>query len=134
MKWLKLAFSLLGFIFEFCIPIILFGGVIPYTYETAQTGLTKMGYIAIIIFALIVSKKIKEKLLQRKKSLVRGLFLSVFPIVMWLIVNLSVDWIVGFIADFASYWDKVIIFIILGRLFYTIEETLNASEETKLDR
>lgn len=128
MKWLKYAFYILGFAFQYCIPLLLFGGVIPYTHENLSAGLTGMGYIAIIIFGLIIGKKIKEKLLQRPKTLLRGIFLSLFPIAMWLIVNLCLGWIVGFVDEISLYWDKIIPFIVLGRLFYTIEEAMVGSE------
>ena len=65
MKWLKYAFSILGFSFQYIIPIILFGGVIPYTHDGISAGLTKMGYIAIIVICIIIGKKIKEKLLMK---------------------------------------------------------------------
>lgn len=128
MKWLKYAFYTLGFAFQYVIPLLLFGGVVPYTHDGIRAGLTGMGYIAIIIFCLIVGKKIKEKLLQRPKSLLRGIFLSLFPIAMWLIVNIGLGWIIGFVDEISLYWDKIILFIVLGRLFYTIEEAIVGSE------
>ena len=81
-----------------------------------------MGYIAVVLFALVCIKKLKEKLLSKPKSLQRGIVLSLFPIILWLVINVSVDYVVRFIADFAEYWDKVLLFIILGRIFYTIHE------------
>lgn len=135
MKWLKSAFSaknifaLLGFVFQYCVPLFLFGAVIPYTHDGISAGLTKMGYVAIIVFLIICGKKMKEKVLAKPKSLARGLFLSLFPIIAWGVVNLCVDWIIGFIADFAAYWDKVIIFILIGRLFYTIHEAEASKNE-----
>lgn len=128
MKWLRYAFYTLGFIFEICIPLLLFGSVVPYTHEGLQAGLTGMGYIAITVFCLIVGKKIKEKLLQRPKTLLRGIFLSLFPIAMWLIVNIGLGWIIGFVDEISLYWDKIILFIVLGRLFYTIEEAIVGAE------
>ena len=128
MKWLRYAFSFLGFVFEYIIPLILFGGVIPYTHDGVAAGFTKMGYIAIIVFLLIIGKKIKEKLLQREKSLARGIILSIFPIVFWLVINLGISWVMGFIDSLSVYWDKIILFIILGRLFYTAEEAMHAKE------
>ena len=128
MRWLRYAFSFLGFVFEYVIPLLLFGGVIPYTHEGVAAGLTKMGYIAIIVFLLIVGKKIKEKLLTREKSLPRGAILSVFPIAFWLVINFGIEWVVGFIDSLSLYWDRIILFIVLGRLFYTAEETMHAKE------
>lgn len=128
MKWLKALFSpahifaTLGFTFQYILPLLFFGTVIPYTHDGIGAGLTKMGYIAVVLFLLICFKKLKEKLLSHPKSLKRGIVLSIFPIVLWLVINISVDYIVSFIADFSEYWDKVLIFILLGRLFYVIYE------------
>ena len=129
MKWLKRAFSAknifatLGFLFQYCIPLLLFGSVIPYTHDGIRAGLTTMGYVAIFVFVYICGKKIKEKVVALPKSTHRGLILSLFPVLTWFLVNLSVDWIVGFISDFAQYWEKILIFIIIGRLFYIIHES-----------
>ena len=128
MKRLKHAFSLLGFVFQYIVPIILFGGVIPYTHEGIAAGLTKVGYMAVIVITLIVTKKVKEKLLQREKSLARAILLSIFPIALWLIMSFFIGWIAEFVDNLSIYWNKILIFIILGRVFYAIEETMSAAE------
>lgn len=123
-KWTGRIFLALGFIFQYIIPVVLFGGVIPYTHDGIAAGLTKMGYIAIAVIALILTHKLKEWLLGREKSLTRGLLLSVFPIVWWLIIFLALGWVEGFVVSLAAYWKRILLFIVLGRLFYTVSEAI----------
>ena len=128
MKKIKYAFALLGFVFQYVIPLILFGGVIPYTHDGVAAGLTKMGCAIIAIFCIIVIGKLKAKLIQRPKSLLRGFILSLFPVALWGVMYLLLGWLGNFVASLVVYWDKIILFIVLGRLFYTIDEGISASE------
>ena len=132
MRKLATLFSCVGFIIQYIVPLLLFGTVVPYTHDGVQKGLTVMGYIAVGILAYIISKKVKEWLLQKPKSFKRALALSVFPVVWWLIIFLCLGWTSSFMLTFSNYWDKVIIFIIIGRGFYILSETLyDMGEETK---
>ena len=112
----------IGFIFQYIIPIILFGNVIPYTHESLEAGLTAMGYIAVAITVIIISGKLKGKLHEMPKGLVRALLLSLFPIAYWLIVKIGVNYLLNLFVAIANYWGYLIIFIIIGRLFYIISE------------
>ena len=114
--------SSIGFIFQYIIPIVLFGNVIPYTHESLEAGLTAMGYIAVAITVIIISGKLKGKLHEMPKGLVRALLLSLFPIAYWLIVKIGVNYLLNLFVAIANYWGYLIIFIIIGRLFYIISE------------
>lgn len=118
----------IGFLCMYIVPIILFGEVVPYTHDTINAGLTKAGYIAIAIIVIILCKKIRERIIKLPKSLVRGLILSIFPIAYWLIASVGVDYLLSFLLAVSKYLDRVIIFIIIGRLFYIAEETLHGKE------
>lgn len=118
----------LGFVFMYIVPIILFGEVVPYTHETLDAGLTKAGYIAVAIMVIIICRKVRERVLQLPKSLTRGLILSIFPIAYWLIANLGVDFLVSFLTSVSHYIDRIIVFIIIGRLFYCAEESMHGKE------
>ena len=126
MKWLKIAFSVLGFTFQYILPLLFFGGVIPYTHDGKTAGLTSMGYIALMVLIIVFYDQIRKFVLSQPKSLVRGLMLSAFPIFIWIVVNIGLDWIVNTIDALVLYWDRVIIFIVIGRIFYVIEETMSA--------
>ena len=133
MKWICRLLSVLGFTFEYIIPIILFGGVIPYTHDGAKAGLTKMGYIAIGVIFFVFSKKIKEVVLQQDKGLTRALILSAFPIVAWVLISLGLGMITTFVASLTVYWNRVLIFIILGRICHVVEETISDRQEVSDD-
>lgn len=122
MKIYSYILSAVGFIFQYIIPILLFGNVIPYTHESLEAGLTVMGYIAIAITTVIISGKLKEKLHSMKKGLVRALLLSLFPVAYWLIAKIGINYILNLFIALARYWGYIIIFIVIGRLFYVISE------------
>ena len=116
--------SVIGFIFQYVVPIALFGNVIPYTHESLEAGLTVMGYLAIAIIVLILSGKLKNKLHEMPKGLVRALLLSLFPVAYWLIVKIGINYLLNLFVALAQYWGYIIIFILIGRLFYVISELI----------
>ena len=128
MKWCKRLLVCLGFSFEYIVPILLFGGVVPYTRDTVEAGLTKAGYIALALIAMILIKKAKEKLLNLPKSLARGVVLSVFPLIVWAVVNVGLSWCLSAINSLCVYWDRILLFVVLGRVFYIMEEALSERE------
>ena len=131
MKKLATLFSIVGFAIQYLLPIIIFGDVIPYTRDGVGKCLTAMGYIAIALVLYFIAKKAKEWLLQRPKSIKRALILSLFPIVWWLAILLGVEFLSAFVLKFSNYWDKVIIFILLGRGCYVISEAITGEGESK---
>ena len=118
MKWIYRSLILLGFTFQYIIPLILFGGVIPYTHDGIAAGLTKMGYIAIAVGILIVCSKLERKLEALNDGILKELLKSIFPIGKWLIVGFALSWVTDFVDNLTSWWWDMIIFIIIGRLFY----------------
>lgn len=129
MKKLATVFQFAGFVVQYLIPIVLFGDIVPYTKEGVGRCLTGMGYIAIGLVLFFCFKKFKEWLLQRPKSIKRALVLSVFPIVWWVAIMLGLDFLSVFVLKISNYWDKVIIFILLGRGCYVASEALADTEE-----
>lgn len=121
--------SILGFVTMYVIPILLFGNIIPYTRQDIPAGLTRAGYFAVALIALIIIGKFKQRIYSKPKSIYRGLTLSIFPIIFWVIVKIGVDYIERAIITFSNYWDKVIIFILIGRMLYCLGEALNAESE-----
>lgn len=114
----------IGFIFQYIVPIALFGNVIPYTHESLEAGLTVMGYVAVAALILILSGKLKEKLHDMHKGLVRALLLSLFPITYWLLVKVGINYLLNLFVALAQYWGYIIIFILIGRLFYVLSEVM----------
>lgn len=122
MKIYSYILSTIGFIFQYIIPIVLFGNVIPYTHESLEAGLTAMGYIAVAIVVLIVSGKLREMVRGLQKVLPRELLLTIFPVTHWVIGKIGINYILNLIISLAQYWGYLIIFILIGRLFYTISK------------
>lgn len=129
MKKLATLFQFVGFTIQYLLPIIIFGDIVPYTTESVGKCLTGMGYVAVGLVLYFICKKFKEWLLQRPKSIKRALILSVFPIVLWAAVFIGLDFVSDFLQKFSNYWDKVLLFIVLGRGCYVISEALANSEE-----
>lgn len=129
MKIWSYILSGIGFIFQYLVPIALFGNVIPYTHEAVEAGLTVMGYIAVTMLILIISGKLKDKLHHMHKGLVRALMLSLFPVAYWIIVKIGIDYLLNLFVALASYWGYIIIFILLGRFFYIISEMVYKEDE-----
>ena len=130
MRKLATLFQFVGFTIQYLFPIVLFGDIIPYTKESLGKCLTGMGYIAIALVLYFCLKKFKEWLLQRPKSIKRALILSLFPIVWWVAILLGMDFLSAFVLKFSHYWDKVIIFILLGRGCYVVSESLSNTKES----
>ena len=130
-KWIRLILKILGFAFCYVLPILLFGDVIPYTQDGVAPGLTKMGFIAIGVIFVILGKKLRDKCVRMENGIVRALILSVFPIVAWLIIQLGIKWILPMINSIAEYWLRIIIFIVIGRACYILEEALVSKEVLK---
>lgn len=122
MKVYSYILSGIGFIFQYIIPIILFGNILPYTHKSQ--GLTVIGFIAVAIVVLLISGKLKEKLHDMPKGLVRALLLSLFPIAYWLLVKIGINYILNLFMALAKYWGYIIIFILIGRLFYVLSEVI----------
>ena len=118
----------IGFTIQYIIPIILFGNVIPFTHGVIKAGLTAGGYITLGFLAFICIGKLKEYLNSKPKSLTRGIILSLFPVAIWLIINIGLEAVQRFINSFVGYWHYIIIFIVIGRIFYCLDEALTEKE------
>ena len=122
MKLSTVIFRAAGFFIQTLSPILLFCVVIPYTHGTLKGGLTGAGIFAILLISILIMKKSKAFFLTQKKSFVRGIVLSIYPIVTWLLVLVCIKYVDSFIDRLLSYWRYVILFIIVGRLFYMMDE------------
>lgn len=131
MKWLIRTFYLLGFLVMYIVPIVLFGNVIPYTHDGVAAGLTGAGYIAACVVVFLISRKFSKWIHEQEKSLLRGIGLSIFPIIWWIVILLLSGWISEFIGTFLQYWNKMIIFILLGRACFTTAEALTENERDR---
>lgn len=122
MKWSTVIFRACGFFVQYIAPILLFGVVIPYTHGTLKGGLTGAGVFVALLLAFLIMKKTKAFFLDQKKSFVRGIILSIYPIVSWLIVLVCVSYVGTFVDKLLDFWRYVILFIVIGRVFYMMDE------------
>ena len=122
-------YYILHIIFMYGIPLILFGGIIPYTHGELGVGLTKMGCVAVFIAGVIISAKIKDRIKDAPRSLSRGIKLMIFPIAWFIIIAVVLREILELVTSIVGYWDKCLIFVLIGAAFYILYEA--ASEEKK---
>lgn len=124
MKYWRYILLLFGFLFQYILPIVVFGMVIPYTHGTIQSGLTGAGIVALAIICIILSNKLKNQLEKQPKGIVRGIILSAFSIGVWCVLGIGVDKVSQFFMTLVDYWWFALVFIVLGRIFLIIEEGL----------
>ena len=122
-------FYILYLVFMYGIPLILFGGIIPYTHDAIGAGLTKMGGIAVFVAGIILSGKIRDRIKDSPKSLFRGLKLMIFPLVWFIIIQIALGELLEIVTSLVEYWHNCLIFVIIGAVFYVLYEA--ASEVYK---
>ena len=125
MKYWRMLLLSMGFVFQVILPICIFGMVIPYTHGELKSGLTGAGIIALAVLVIVIFGKVKDVLKQQPKSWVRGLVLSLFPISVWCRLGIGIEKVAQFFLVLVEYWWLALIFIIIGRIFYIVEECLN---------
>ena len=113
-KWTYRFLYVLSFTFQYIVPLVLFGGVIPYTHDGIAAGLTNMGYIAIAIGVLIICGKVEKYSEKISDPLVRTSIQVTFPLGKWILVGFALNWTVDFINKITRYWWQMLIFIIIG--------------------
>ena len=127
-KWTYRLLYVLSFVFQYIIPLVLFGGVIPYTHDGIAAGLTNMGYIAIAIGVLIVCGKL-EKLAERiEDPLTRTSVQVAFPLGKWILVGFALNWTVDFINKITRYWWQMLIFIVIGLILRVMAAAFHSKE------
>jgi hypothetical protein len=128
---LKTAFRIAGFTFTVAIPILMFGGIIPYTHEGKAAGFTTMGYLALVVFVIILAAKLRSRLKERPESLARGVLLALFPLGAWAVIRIGLDKIVALATNISEYWGSVLVFLLIGCMFYVGAEAIGEKEKNK---
>lgn len=129
MKVAKNILFVFGYIFQYLMPILLIGIVIPFTHGTIKAGLTGTGIIALCLVTALIYGKIKQKIDKHLKGALKGILLSIFPITIWLILGIGIKRVMSFVSLLVDYWWIAFLFIILGRVCYIIAEILSAGED-----
>lgn len=128
MKAVKIILRILAFVCSFIVPILLLGVISPLVHGELGEGLTGLGYIALALIIVVVAFKLFGKIYKMEKGWKRALLISIFPIALWLVIYLGIDYIQAILISVCDYWLKVGIFIFIGRTLAIIEECL--PEET----
>jgi hypothetical protein len=131
MKKLAALFEWLGFIIQYILPVLLFSDVVPYVVKNPNNVLTVFGIFAGILIVCFIFKKIREKILQMPQSTGRGIILSLYPLVEWGVIWACLKWLCKFLLKFSQYWGYVGIFILVGRIFCVVGETVYNIDKTK---
>ena len=124
MKVLKNALFILSYLLQYIMPIVLFGGVVPYTHGELGAGLTGAGVIALCLVLFLLYRKVKEFIKDKLTGVAQALLLSVFPISMWVTVGKGIYGVISFVNTLVDYWWTALIFIILGRVCAIAGEAL----------
>lgn len=125
MKAIKITLRILSFTATFIIPIVLLGVISPLVHGQLGSGLTGLGYIAVALAIVVVAFKLLGTILKMEKGWKRALLISAFPMSLWLVVWLGIDYVQVLILSISQYWLKVGLFITLGQALSVLESCLN---------
>lgn len=125
MKHIARLLNLLGFTFQYLVPLVLFSGVIPYTHEGVAAGLTKMGYVAVAIAVFLVCHKLEKQLERIEDNVARVSLSSLFPIAKWALVGAVLSAFESFVVKLVGWWWQMLIFIVIGRLLFILAAAIH---------
>jgi len=120
MKHLARIFAVLGFIFQYLCPLALIATVTSLTHEGTKAGLTTAGILCLVVLALVLLNKLKNRVLLMKNNIVKQSLLSVSPFAIWGLGFLVIKYLSESITTVSAYWIKIAPFILIGRLLYIV--------------
>lgn len=129
MKTIKIILRILDFFCSWIAPILLLGVISPLTHGRLGEGLTGLGYVALAGVAAVVVVKLFGKIYKMEKSWKRALIIRAFPISIWLLVMLGIDYVKALLISICDYWLYVGIFILIGGALAVIEACLHENEK-----
>ena len=132
MKKLRTALYIFAYLSQYIMPIVLFGFVVPYFKGAMGPGVTGAGIVALCLALFITYRRIEKKIDESCKGFWHGFFLSIFPILMWVILGLGISRVLHFVNTLVDYWWIAFIFVILGRILTTVADAM-AEKENKGD-
>jgi hypothetical protein len=128
MKWLYRLLYLVGFILEVVVPILMVGTVSPLIHGTPKEGLTAVGIICVAVFAFILVGKLKGKVREWKKGVLRALLLAVLKLIPVIVFCIVLNFVAPFILRLKDYAWRIIPIIVIGLGFEVVAEVLEANE------
>lgn len=124
MKVIRMTLYVFSYIFQYLMPIMLFGFVVPYFRGQKVVGLTGVGVIAFCLVLALTYGKIQKKIDKNVSGIWHGILLSIVPIIAWVAMGLGIQRLLNFVHTLVDYWWIAFIFIILGRICFTVADTM----------
>ncbi|MBQ7314406.1 MAG: hypothetical protein IJW83_00135 [Clostridia bacterium] len=115
-RWTSLGLKLVGFLCIYIVPILLFSGVMPFLHGDISAGVTYIGYVGFALIAIFSWHKFMDFVKKQPESVWRAVVLCITPVVVWCVVKLGLNHIGALLVSLISYWDKVLLFVVLGCL------------------
>lgn len=125
-KVLSYTLQVLGYIFQYGLPLILIAFAVPLT---KGGGISTAGYIVLIIALCIVAWHLISRINKWDKSIKKALLLSIPPVLIWAIAGIGLTNLMIFMQGLVKYWWTAFIFIVIGRLFFVIDGYLAQIKE-----
>ena len=126
-KLLAFALYAFGFTFQYTIPVIVFGSIMPYTKDDIGRGLTTVGILAVLVMCAAIAKRLKKRVYEWKRGAPRALVLVAFKVVPIILVTLFMRWLEPLVYSIIHYWYRMLIFFGIGMAFDVFAEITEAS-------
>lgn len=124
MKALRTFLYVFAYICQYLMPIILFGIVVPYYRGAMGPGATGAGIVALCIVLAITYRRIERKIDENVKGAWHGIFLSIFPMLLWVALGIGIGRVLTFVNTLVDYWWIAFIFIIIGRICTIVADAM----------
>lgn len=128
-KILAFALYAVGFTFQYTIPLVVFGSILPYTKEEIGRGLTTVGVLALLFMCTVITKRLKKRVHEWKRGAARALVLVAFKIVPVILITLFMRWLEPLVYSIIHYWYRMLILFAVGWGFDVLAEITEASAE-----
>lgn len=122
MKALTIIMYVFGFTFEVTIPVVILCSVVPFTRDSAGRAVTLVGVLAGLWFLYQVYKRLKKRIYEWERGLMRAVVLGSFKLVPIILITIFVKWIPTVVTAAANYWFRVFPIMIMGIIFTIIGE------------
>ena len=136
MKHLARAFAVLGFLFQYGVPLALLSTVIALTHGETGAGLTSAGFFVLGVLVVIILGKLKNRILLFKNNIVKEALLSISPVVFWAVSYYLIGILANSVVAIGDYWKNILPFVLIGRMLYVVSgifknEQIEMEEEEK---
>ena len=127
LKLLAFALYAVGFTFQYTLPLVIFGTILPYTKEDIGRGLTTAGVVALLIICIAITRRLKKRVHEWKRGAARALVLVAFKIVPIVLITLFMRWFEPLVLAIIQYWYRMLILFAIGWAFDVLAEITEAS-------